>query len=139
MDLKKYLYINYNIMSVKQILLQQIDNFINELCTIFPKFNDILIFREKYNLLRSANSKLIVEYFIQFIYPLKNKIMEKDESFFLDGGGQDEIKDNSGLKFRDNIKVLWISEMSDENKEIIWKYFRIFIVLCEKYVLETMK
>ena len=53
-------------MSVKQTLLQQIDNFINELCTIFPKNNDILLFREKYILVKSANSKLVIEYFIQF-------------------------------------------------------------------------
>jgi hypothetical protein len=126
-------------MSVKQVLLQQIDNFINELCTIFPKSNDILLFREKYILVKSANSKLVIEYFIQFIYPLKKKIMDQDESFFLDGGGQEEIKDTSGLKFRDNIKILWISEMSPENKEVIWKYFKIFVILCEKYIMENMK
>ena len=126
-------------MSVKQVLLQQIDNFINELCTIFPKSNDILLFREKYILVKSANSKLVIEYFIQFIYPLKKKIMDQDESFFLDGGGQEEIKDTSGLKFRDNIKILWISEMSHENKEVIWKYFKIFVILCEKYIMENMK
>jgi hypothetical protein len=71
-------------MSVKQTLLQQIDNFINELCTIFPKNNDILLFREKYILVKSANSKLVIEYFIQFINPLKKKIMDQDESFFLE-------------------------------------------------------
>jgi hypothetical protein len=126
-------------MSVKKTLLQQIDNFINELCTIFPKNNDILLFREKYILVKSANSKLVIEYFIQFIYPLKKKIMDQDESFFLDGGGQEEIKDTSGLKFRDNIKTLWIAEMSPENKEVVWKYFKIFVILCEKYIMENMK
>jgi hypothetical protein len=121
-------------MSIKQTFLQQTDNFINELCTIFPKNNAILLFREKYTFIRTANSKLILEYFVNYIYPFKQKIMDQDESFFLDGGGQDEIKDTSGLKFRDNIKSLWIEEMSDENKEIIWKYFKIFILLCEKYI-----
>jgi hypothetical protein len=64
--------------------------------------------------------------------------MCSDEDFFLNGGGQDEVKENSGLKFRDNIKTLWVNKMSDENKEIIWKYFKIFIVLCEKYILENL-
>lgn len=126
-------------MSVKQIFLQQTDNFINELTTIFPKNNEILLLKEKYNLIKSANSKLIIEYFVKFIYPLKNQITNEDEQFFLGGGGQDEVKDTSGLKFRDNIKNIWISEMSDENKEIIWRYFKIFIVLCEKYIIETYK
>jgi hypothetical protein len=124
-------------MSVKQVFIQQIDNFVNELCTIFPDSNEILMFREKYNLIRYANSKLVVEYFIMYILPHKKKIINQEESFFLEGGGQEEIKDNSGLKFRDSIKSLWISEMSDENKEIIWKYFKIFIILCEKYILEN--
>jgi hypothetical protein len=124
-------------MSVKQVFLQQLDNFINELCTIFPNNKDILVFREKYILLKSANSKLVIEYFIRYIYPFKEIIMKEDETFFLDGGGQEELKDNSGLKFRDNIKTLWVSEMSDENKDIIWKYFKIFIILCEKYIIEN--
>ena len=125
-------------MSVKSVFLKQLDNFINELCTIFPKSKDISLFADKYNLIRSVNSGLIIDYFTLYIYPHKNKINNKDESFFLEGGGQDEIKDTSGLKFRDNIKTLWINEMSDENKEIIWKYFNIFILLCEKYLIENM-
>jgi len=124
-------------MSIKQIFLQQTDNFINELCTIFPKNGDILLLGEKYNLIRSANSKLIIEYFVTYIYKHKQKIIDSDESFFLEGGGQEELKGNSGLKFRDNITKLWINEMSESNKEIIWKYFKIFIVLCEKYMLEN--
>ena len=135
---KKILLIN-NIMSVKQIFLQQIDNFLNELCTLFCKNNEILLLREKYNLLKCANSKLVIEYFIKYIYPFKQKIMDQDESYFLEGGGQDDIKDNSGLKLRDNIKQLWISQMSDDNKTIIWKYFKVFILLCEKYVAEQPK
>jgi len=125
-------------MSVKQTFLQQTDNFINELCTIFPKHGDILLFREKYNLVKSMNSKLIIEYFVQYVYPHKKAIMEQDEAFFLEGGGQDNLTDTSGLKFRDNIKSLWIAEMSDQNKEIIFKYFKVFVILCEKYILENM-
>lgn len=125
-------------MTTKQILLQQIDNFINELCIIFPESGEIQLFGQKYTLLRNANSKLIIDYFVQFIYPHKKQIMSCEEDFFLNGGGQEELKENSGLKFRDNIKTLWVNKMSDENKEIIWKYFKIFIVLCEKYILETL-
>jgi len=125
-------------MTSKQIFIQQTDNFMNELCSIFPSDGELLLFREKYNLIRSANSKLILEYFVIYIYPFKTQILDKDERFFLDGGGQDELKDSSGLKFRDNIKNLWTSKMSDENKEIIWKYFNLFILLCEKYVIENM-
>lgn len=126
-------------MSTKQVLLTQIDNFINELCIIFQNNGEMLLFREKYNLVRGVNSNLIIEYFISYIYPFKKNIMNKEESFFLDGGGQEELKDKSGLKFRDSIKTLWITQLSEENKEIIWKYFKIFILLCEKYIIENTK
>ena len=123
--------------TIKQVFLQQLDNFINELCTIFPKSADILLFRERYSLIKSANSKIILDYFIQYIYPHKQKIIDKDESFFLEGGGQSELQDTSKLQFRDNIKKLWIAELSDQNKEIIHRYFQVFIILCDKYILEN--
>ena len=126
-------------MSIKQILLRQIDNFIGELSGIFPENGEVQLFSEKYNLIRKANSNIIIEYFVKFVYPHKTEIMSCNENFFLNGGGQEELKDNSGLKFRDNIRNLWINNMSDENKEIIWKYFKMFIILSEKYIMENMK
>ena len=125
-------------MNIKQIFLQQTDNFINELSTIFPKNGEITLLKEKYFLIRSANSKLILDYLIQFVYPFKNQIIKEDQQFFLSGGGQEELKDTSGLKFRDNIKNLWEKEMSEENKVIIWKYFKTFVVLAEKYIIEAL-
>ena len=123
-------------MTTKQILLQQIDNFTSELCTIFPQNNEILLLKEKYSMIKSMNSKLVVEYIIQHIYPLKQMILDQNEEFFLNGGGQEEIKDSSGLRFRDNICKLWVSQMTDENKEIVWKYFKVFVILSEKYIKE---
>jgi hypothetical protein len=28
--------------------------------------------------------------------------------------------------------------MSDQNKDIVWKYFKIFVILSEKYIIENM-
>lgn len=125
-------------MSIKIKLIHQIFNFIDELNNSFPNNKDIEIFKEKFLLLKSVNSQLIVDYFIKFIYPLKQSILDKNDSFFLEGGGQDEVKDKSGLNMRDNLKNLWITEMSEGNKEVVWKYFKIFILLTDKYIVETM-
>ena len=40
---------------------------------------------------------------------------------------------------RNNLKNLWISEMSDDNKTVVWKYFKIFILLSEKYINVSLK
>ena len=125
-------------MSIKNIILNQISNFIDELDSAFPENKDIMIFKEKFNMLKSINSQLIIDYFIQFIYPHKQRIMSQDDNFFLEGGGQEEIKDKNGLNMRDNLRNLWTTQMSEENKTVVWKYFRTFILLIEKYIVENV-
>lgn len=126
-------------MSTKLIIITQISNFINDLNTSFPDNSDIKIFKEKFILLKGINSQLILDYFITFVYPFKDTIKNEDEDFFLDGGGQENIKDSSGLNLRNNIKGLWINEMSPENKKVVWKYFKTFILLIDKYIIENVK
>jgi hypothetical protein len=126
-------------MTVKQTFLNQIDNFLDEVKIISNNNTEIIIFCEQYNLLKSVNSKLIVEYFIKFVYPFKEKIRDKDESFFLQGGGQEDLNDKSGLKLRDTLTNLWANKLDQDKKEIIWKYLLVFCLLGEKYVVENMK
>ena len=90
-------------------------------------------------MLKSVNSQLIIEYFVKYIYVHKEIIMKEDVSFFLDGGGQEEINNKYGLRLRDNLKNLWLNEMKDENKKVVWKYFKTFILLIEKYISEINK
>jgi hypothetical protein len=81
------------------------------------------------------NSQLLLQSFIQFVYPYKKQIMEKDEQFFLkDGNVQVEEDDLSkAIHLRD----LWQNKLRKENKDIVWKYFQVMVVLAEKAVLET--
>ena len=124
-------------MYIKNIIITQFSNFIDELDSSFPNNKDIMIFKEKYILLKSINSQLIIDYFIQFIYPHKQRIMSEDDNFFLEGGGQEELKDKNGLNMRDNLKNLWSKQMNEENKVVVWKYFKAFILLIEKYIVEN--
>jgi hypothetical protein len=125
-------------MNLKSVIITQISNFIDEIDTTFPGNKDIMVFKEKYAMLKSINSQLIVDYFIKFIYPHKTRIQGEDDTFFLEGGGQEEISDSKGLNMRDNLKDLWTNKMNDENKKIVWKYFKTFILLIEKYILENV-
>lgn len=123
--------------NTKSIIITQITNLINDLTTTYPDDKEMMIFKEKYNMLKSINSQLIIDYFIQFIYPYKELIKSENETFFLEGGGQEELNDKNGLRLRDNLKELWMNNMKDENKKIIWKYFKTFILLIDKYILEN--
>lgn len=68
------------------------------------------------------------------------KILDKDEEFFLNLDYSD-IKDKASAMTNENdpiglIKEYW-RELTDENKEKIWKYLRNLIKLCHKYVQEN--
>ena len=39
---------------------------------------------------------------------------------------------------RDNLKDLWLNQMNDDNKVVVWKYFKTFILLIEKYIVENV-
>ena len=125
-------------MSTKQIIIKQITNFIDELCTTYPNKKDLILFQEKYNMVKGINSQLIVDYFIKYIYPFKEMIINENSDFFIEGGGQEELNDKYGLRLRDNLKNLWMNEMKEDNKKIVWKYFKTFILLIEKYVRENV-
>lgn len=127
-------------MSTKKIIITQISNFIDELCTAYPNNTEFIIFSEKYNLIKNMNSQLVVDYFIQFVYPHKERIKNEDDTFFLEGGGQEELNDNKyGLRLRDNLKNIWANEMTVENKKVVWKYFKTFVLLIDKYLIEMTK
>ena len=83
-------------MSTKQIIIKQITNFIDELCTTYPNKKDLILFQEKYNMVKGINSQLIVDYFIKYIYPFKEMIINENSDFFIEGGGQEELNDKYG-------------------------------------------
>lgn len=125
---------------IRNVFIQQLDSFVEEISTLYPKEREIILFAEKYNLIKDLNSTFVIESFIQYVLPLRDQILSKNEDFFLNGGGQEEIKkDDYSSKLRDIIKNVWVNKMSEVNKEIIWKYFTVFVKLSEKYAFEIMK
>lgn len=122
-------------MNYKLEFLKQVENFMDELIEIFPEEKSLMIFKERYLLLKKMNSNKILESFIVFVLPFKEKIMNEDDTYFIDGGGQEKVPQDT-LAFRDSIKNLWLEKMSEQNRKISWKYFKIFVLLSEKYLKE---
>lgn len=125
-------------MDIKSTFLQQTESLISQLETLFPENVDIRLFKDKYFLLKKLNSNKIIDGFICYVLPHKKKIMEKNDKFFLEGGGQDNLNNNQ-LNYSLNLKKLWNGKMSDVNKKIVWKYFQVLIILSEKYIISNVK
>ena len=122
-------------MTTRQIFLKQIESFIEEMCTIFPEIKSLQVFKQQYEMLKSVNSKVIIENFITYVIPHKSEIMGENEEFFKQGGGQEFVKGDL-IKFRNTMSDIWNEKLSDENKKIAWKYFKVFVLLAEKYMKE---
>ena len=123
-------------MSYKLAFLQQTENLIIELINILPDNYNVELFKEKFNLIKKINSNIIVNSFIKYILPHKKHIIEHDDTFFLEGGGQENVTEDN-YQFALDIKNDW-KLISDDNKEIIWKYFNILILLSEKVIFENL-
>lgn len=124
---------------IRVLFISQLDAFVAELMNHFSDERELILFCEKYNMVKGANNKMVIDSFVQYVLPLKEKIMTKDESFFLNGGGQEEIADDYGSRLRDILKNVWITKMDEANREIVWKYFAVFIKIIEKYVVQMIK
>ncbi len=120
-------------MDVKKIFLKQIEDFTEEMINIFPEIKSLQVFKTQYEVFKSMNSTLIIENFIKYVLPHKDKILKEDEAFFLNGGGQENVKGEL-MKFANGMGDSWMKKMSEENKQIAWKYFKVFVILSEKYM-----
>ena len=114
----------------------QIFRLVEELIEIYPEDNDFKLFQNTLTMLKKANARGILELFKIHIYPYKEKITNKDESFFLDNDfSEHQIGSGNSDKFTsivDKLKQYW-HEMTHNTTESIWKYFNVFIILSDRY------
>lgn len=117
----------------------QIQNLIDDLNKLYPDEKDVKLFKEKYKLIKFANPRMIVENFIIYVYPYKDYIMKKNEEFFLKENNSidNEFTQNDiSLTKVINFKKLWLIT-SNDNKDAIWKYFQVLIILAERWFKNT--
>lgn len=111
---------------------KQVSNFLGALHKLLPSQKDISIFQTQLQTIQMMNKKLLLNSFIQYVYPFKDQIMNKDEQFFLKEGNLGVEQDH--MSHAIHLKDLWKSKLSPENKEIVWKYFQVMVVLAEKAI-----
>ena len=127
----------------------QIEGLLETLTKSFPDFTDIKIFKEKFNLAKKANPQLVLLIFLKYIYPYKEKVINKEEQFFLSDSLTYKFTNDEDLQKQTNInneyiltkalnlKELW-KKMNPQQKETLWTYFNVLMILCERYVNESV-
>lgn len=107
--------------------------FNEDLISSFPEENDFKVYKRGIMLLNSANSKKICLLFKDYMVFYRQKILEKDESFFLNNNYTEIVNNvqSDGLEsIIAKLKNYW-NTMSSINKEKIWEYLNSLIKLSD--------
>lgn len=97
--------------------------FLDELQQTFPEEPKIKKFALSFDLMRKANARKCVDTYMQGCAPHSDKIMGKDEAFFL--GAADDIEILTAL----NMKKHWTTDLSENTKGAIWQYVQTLYIL----------
>ncbi len=122
----------------KKILIDtffnQFTDFLKQLENMYPDDTDFPVFLTTLDLLKSTNPMLVVKFVKENIVDLyKDKILNKDESFFLD---QDYTKHGDvDLNIVHKLKK-YVKDMSSNSKDVVWKYIELLMKLAIK-ILEN--
>lgn len=108
--------------------------FTDDLIETFPEENDFKVYKRALTILKSANAKKMCAIFKSYSFIYKEKILSRDESFFLEND-YSEIKEANGdentvEQVINKLKKYW-HELSQENKDKIWKYLETLIKLSD--------
>ena len=96
--------------------------FLTELYSAFPEEKGLKKYMAAFEIMRSANGKLIIEGLMNSVRPYVDKINAHDETFFLDNAADiDFLKEI-------NIKGCW-PNASDSTREAIWQYIQTLYML----------
>jgi len=84
------------------------------------------------------NSKKLAEMFVLYVYKYKDDVMNKNEQFLLDKDYlENDTKTKENINIIDNLKKNW-QMLNNEEKEPIWQYLQVLMVLIEKYIKQTI-
>jgi len=113
-------------MASKPVLMNavfdQFTSFVTELIDMYPDDPDFSMFLNTLKLMKTTNPSLLIKYVYENTSSFEEKILNKDEKFFLDYSFS-EYSSNVDLNIFAKLKQ-YISKMSPSSKENVWKYIQ---------------
>jgi len=107
--------------------------FLGELREMYPEDPDFPGFITALTLIRNTNPMLAVNFIkTEVVDPYKEKILARDESFFLE---QDFTEKNADMNVIFKLKD-YVREMTPASKDVVWQYIELLMKICLK-VLEN--
>ena len=97
------------------------EQFLNELEKTFPEEKAVVKYKNGFELLRKSNPRKCVDGYMTSVAPFQEKVMAKDESFFL--------ASNESIIKEMNLQKHWTPDLSSVTKDAIWQYLQTLFIL----------
>jgi hypothetical protein len=104
-------------------LFEQLRLFTDELISMYPNDPDFPLFASSVKLLKMTNPSLVVKNIYNNTNQFSEKIMSKDERFFLEYSFSEYEKEVEDINVFSKLKK-YIETMSPASKENVWKYIQ---------------
>ena len=126
-------------MSLVSAFNKLLDIFNNELIKTFPEENKFKTLKRAISTINKFNHKKSLELFKKYIKNCREQITSRNDNYFMkkdytkDIISSPELNDNPDNAFElvDRLKHYW-SELSDNNKTVIWDYLNSLIKLSDR-------
>ena len=115
-------------MDIVEVFNCKVTEMVSDISKVAPEFHEYKTYLE---LGLSMNKNIAIDMFGNCARKYEPYILKKDESYFLNESYEDQAADNQ-FDIINKIKKIWTT-LSKENKEIIWKYLQVLIILQKKY------
>ena len=110
-------------------------NFNDDLIKTFPEEKDFKVYRRGLEWIKESNAKKICNLFKVYTFNYREKILTKDETFFLNTSYDDVVDTNDeGIVLVINkLKKYW-SSLTKDNQDKIWEYLNTLLKLSDLVV-----
>jgi hypothetical protein len=103
--------------------------FTSELCGMYPDDADFSMFATTLKLMKMTNPALVIKYVRDNVLQFEDKIMAKDETFFMQYGFS-EYESNVDMNIFAKLKE-YIEKMTPISKDHVWKYIQNIVRLAK--------
>jgi hypothetical protein len=107
--------------------------FLDDTKSVFPNDEEMVMYNTTIRAAMCIDNRMVLNIFREsVIEPFGDKILARDETFFIKRDYSDFTYSNVEYDaFIEKIKTYW-GEMNAENRDIVWKYFKVLILLSKK-------
>jgi len=107
--------------------------FVADLVKVFPDDSELKLLQKSIALILVVNERMILNiYRDRVLIPFGDKLMERNEEFFLENNYHEIRKDiEDGARIIEKVKGFW-KTLDPANKEVVWKYLQVLLMLCKK-------